>query len=154
MNLQYMSLALKLAEKAKSKKEVPVGAVIVLNNKVIATGFNMREKKQNALLHAEIVAIDKACKKLKSWRLENCELYVTLEPCSMCAGAIINSRVKKVYFGAYDPKGGACGSVVNLLNNKTFNHNPEVVGGIMESECASILTNFFKQKRNTKTTVN
>ena len=145
-----MHLALKQANKAKSKKEVPVGAVIVLNNKVIATGFNMREKKQNALLHAEIVAIDKACKKLKSWRLEECELYVTLEPCTMCAGAIINSRIKKVYYGAYDKKGGACGSVVNLLENKSFNHNPEVVGGIMESECGSILTNFFKQKRESK----
>ena len=154
MNLKYMNLALKQAEKAKNKKEVPVGAVIVLDDKVVAVGYNRREKTQNALLHAEVVAIDKACKKLKSWRLEGCELYVTLEPCSMCAGAIINSRIKKVYFGAYDPKGGACGSVVNLLQNKAFNHNPEVIGGIMEDECGSILTNFFKQKRKTKTLVN
>lgn len=150
MNLDYMHLAIKEAVIADKKKEVPVGAVIVLDGKVIAKGYNKREKTQNALLHAEIVAIDKACKKLKSWRLENCEMYVTLEPCSMCAGAIINSRIKVVYFGAYDPKSGACGSVVNLLKNKSFNHNPQVLGGIMEKECGELLTNFFKNKRESQ----
>ena len=147
MNLDYMNVAIKEAKAAESKKEVPVGAVIVLNEKIIAKAHNKREKTQNALDHAEIIAIDKACKKLNSWRLENCEIYITLEPCSMCAGAIINSRIKAVYFGAYDKKGGACGSVVNLLENKSFNHNPEFTGGIMEKECGELLTNFFKNKR-------
>jgi tRNA(adenine34) deaminase len=150
VDLKYMQLALEKAKLARSKKEVPVGAVIVLNNKVIATGFNKREKTRNALWHAELVAINKACKKLKSWRLEKCDIYVTLEPCSMCAGAIINSRIKNVYFGAYDEKSGACGTVVNLLENKTFNHNPNVVGGIMQKECSQILSSFFKNKRLSK----
>jgi tRNA(adenine34) deaminase len=150
MNIQFMQMALKEAKTAQKKDEVPVGAVVVLNNKVIATGHNLREKKQNALLHAEVVAIEKACKKQKSWRLDECELYVTLEPCSMCAGAIINSRIKSVYFGAYDKKAGACGSVVNLLENKQFNHNPRLQGGILEAECGSILTEFFEKKRQAK----
>lgn len=145
-----MECALAYAIKAQKKDEVPVGAVIVYKDKIIATGYNKRENKQNALLHAEVVAINKACKKLKSWRLDECDMYVTLEPCPMCAGAIINSRIKNVYFGAYDPKSGACGSVVNLLENKTFNHNPNVVGGILEAECSTILTEFFKQKRENK----
>lgn len=150
MKEEFMLEAIQQAKLAQKKDEVPVGAVIVLNNKIIAKAHNLRENKKNALLHAEIVAINKACKKLKSWRLENCELYVTLEPCSMCAGAIINSRIKTVYYGAYDKKGGACGSVVNLLENKTFNHNPEVFGGIMEEECGQILTQFFEEKRKSK----
>jgi tRNA(adenine34) deaminase len=152
MNLQFMMEALKQAKLAQKKDEVPVGAVIVLNDTIIAKAHNLRHNKQNALLHAEIIVIDKACKKLKSWRLEDCELYVTLEPCSMCAGAIINSRIKTVYYGAYDKKAGACGSVVNLLENKQFNHNPEVFGGIMEEECGAILTDFFENKRKTKKT--
>ena len=147
---EFMRLALEQAKIGYKKNEVPVGAIITYNGKVIAKSYNKREKKQNALLHAEMIVIDKACKKLKSWRLEDCELYVTLEPCSMCAGAIINSRIEHVYFGAYDKKSGACGSVVNLLENKTFNHNPLVTGGIMEKECASILSIFFEEKRQEK----
>jgi tRNA(adenine34) deaminase len=147
MNIEFMKLALQEARTAYKKDEVPVGAVLVCDGKVISTGYNKREKKQNALLHAEIIAINKACKKLKSWRLENCELYVTLEPCSMCAGAIINSRIKTVYYGAYDKKAGACGSVVDLCSNKQFNHNPEVKGGIMEEECGKLLKDFFRARR-------
>jgi len=150
MEQKFMLEAIKLAHKAIKKDEVPVGAIVVKDNKIIAKGYNLREKKQNALLHAEVIAIQKACKKLKSWRLENCDLYVTLEPCSMCAGAIINSRIKNVYFGAYDKKSGACGSVVNLLENKTFNHNPNVIGGILEKETGELLTSFFQNKRSKK----
>lgn len=142
-----MQEALKLAEIARKKDEVPVGAIIVKDGKIIAKGYNKRERKQNALLHAEIVAINKACKKLKSFRLIDCELYVTLEPCPMCAGAIINSRIGKVYFGAYDQKRGCAGSIYNLLSDPRFNHNPEVTGGIIEEECAKILTTFFETKR-------
>jgi len=150
MEQKFMLEAIKLAHKAFKKDEVPVGAVIVKDNKIIAKGYNLREKKQNALLHAEIIAIQKACKKLKSWRLENCDIYVTLEPCSMCAGAIINSRINNVYFGAYDKKSGACGSVVNLLENKNFNHNPNILGGILEVETGALLTAFFQNKRSKK----
>ncbi|MDR0849949.1 MAG: tRNA adenosine(34) deaminase TadA [Christensenellaceae bacterium] len=144
---KFMQEALKLAEIARKKDEVPVGAIIVKDGKIIAKGYNKRERKQNALLHAEIVAINKACKKLKSFRLIDCELYVTLEPCPMCAGAIINSRIGKVYFGAYDQKRGCAGSIYNLLSDPRFNHNPEVTGGIIEEECAKILTTFFETKR-------
>lgn len=142
-----MKLALKEAYKAKQKDEVPVGAVIVKQGKVIARGYNQRNSKQNATAHAEHIAIEKACKKLGSWRLEDCELYVTLEPCPMCAGAIIQARVPKVYYGAYDPKGGCFGSCINFNEIKGFNHYPEVVGGIIEEDCASLLSNFFKEKR-------
>ena len=150
MEKKFMLEAIKLAHKAFKKDEVPVGAIVVKNNKIIAKAYNLREKKQNALLHAEIIAIQKASKKLKSWRLENCDVYGTLEPCSMCAGAIINSRLSNVYFGAYDKKSGACGSVVNLLENKNFNHNPNVVGGILEEETGLLLTTFFQNKRRKK----
>lgn len=142
-----MKLALKEAYKAKQKDEVPVGAVIVKQGKVIARGYNQRNSKQNATAHAEHIAIEKACKKLGSWRLEDCELYVTLEPCPMCAGAIIQARVPKVYYGAYDPKGGCFGSCINFNEIKGFNHYPEVVGGILEEDCASLLSKFFKEKR-------
>lgn len=142
-----MKQALKEAYKAKQKDEVPVGAVIVKQGKVIARGYNQRNSKQNATAHAEHIAIEKACKKLGSWRLEDCELYVTLEPCPMCAGAIIQARVPKVYYGAYDPKGGCFGSCINFNEIKGFNHYPEVVGGILEEDCASLLSNFFKEKR-------
>ncbi|MGD9901076.1 MAG: tRNA adenosine(34) deaminase TadA [Spirochaetales bacterium] len=147
MNEEYMKLALYEATKGLQKDEVPVGTIIVCDGKIISRGHNKREKNKNALLHAEIVAINKACKKLKSWRLENCDIYVTLEPCPMCAGAIINSRIKNVYFGAKDPKSGAFGSVINLAEVKELNHKPNLVGGIMEEECGSLLTNFFKEKR-------
>lgn len=143
----YMEQALIEAEKASRLGEVPVGAVIVSNENVIARGHNLRESKNNALAHAEIIAINEACKKLGSWRLDNCELYVTLEPCPMCAGAIVNSRIKAVYFGAYDLKGGACGSVVDLFKKGTFNHSPVVYAGIMEDACEEILKEFFKKLR-------
>lgn len=142
-----MQRALRCARSAAEKGEVPVGAVIVKDGKVIATGRNKREEKQNALLHAETVAIDRACRKLGSWRLEDCEIYVTLEPCPMCAGAIINARIKKVYFGAYDRKMGALGSVTDL-SAFNFNHLFSAEGGIMQEQCSALLTDFFKHLRN------
>lgn len=142
-----MQRALRCARSAAEKGEVPVGAVIVKDGKVIATGRNKREEKQNALLHAETVAIDRACRKLDSWRLEDCEIYVTLEPCPMCAGAIINARIKKVYFGAYDKKMGALGSVTDL-SAFNFNHLFSAEGGIMQEQCSAMLTDFFKHLRN------
>lgn len=145
--IKYMKLAIKEAIKAKNKDEVPVGAIIVKDGAIIARGYNQRNSKQNATAHAEHIAIEKACKKLGTWRLEDCELYVTLEPCPMCAGAIIQSRIPRVYYGAYDPKGGCFGSCINFNDIKGFNHYPDVVGGILEGECASMLSNFFKEKR-------
>ena len=143
----FMREAIKEAKKAYRKKEVPIGAVIVYRNKIISRGYNLREKKNNALMHAEIIAINKACKKLNSWRLEDCELYVTLEPCPMCAGAIIQSRIKNVFYGACDPKGGCVKSKINLFEEDLFNHNVNVVGGVMESDCADLLKTFFKELR-------
>lgn len=142
-----MNEALRLAKEAFKEGEVPVGAVVTIGNKIIGRGRNRREKGKNALCHAEIEAINEACKRLGGWRLWECELYVTLEPCPMCAGAIINSRIKKVVFGAYDKKNGACGSVVNLFN-ADFSFKPVYIGGFMEKECADILTDFFKNLRN------
>ena len=139
--------ALKMANKALKKGEVPIGAVIVRNGKIISRGQNKREKTQNAIMHAEIVAIQKACKKLKSWRLDDCELYVTLEPCLMCLGAILNSRIKKVVFGASDNK-----SVTKeflLSKDNSLNHNLEIENGVLEKECSEILKNFFKNARKT-----
>lgn len=141
-----MKAALAEAKKAYLIDEVPVGAVIVYDNKIIARGHNTREKEQSVLGHAEINVIRKASKKVGSWRLEDCEMYVTLEPCSMCSGAIIQSRIKNLYFGAYDPKTGACGSVLNLFEND-FNHKVNVIGGIMEDECSQIIKDFFKALR-------
>lgn len=146
-NVDYMRLAYLQALKAQSIDEVPVGAIVVLDGKVISRGYNIRNKSQNATSHAEHIAIEKACKKLKTWRLEGCELYVTLEPCPMCAGAIIQSRIPRVYFGAYDPKGGCFGSCVNFREIEGFNHYPEVEGGVLEDECAQLLKDFFKSKR-------
>ncbi|MEE1054647.1 MAG: nucleoside deaminase, partial [Acutalibacteraceae bacterium] len=123
--------ALNLAHEAYAEGEVPVGAVIVKNGKIIATGRNMREKKQNALSHAEIEAINNACKELGSWRLDDCEMYVTLEPCPMCTGAIINARIKTLIFGAYDSRAGSIDSVINLCDYP-YNHKPEIYGGICE----------------------
>lgn len=145
-----MKEALKQAQKAYDLGETPIGAVIVRDGKIIARGYNKRETKKNALMHAEVIAIDKACRKLGGWRLPRCELYVTLEPCCMCSGAIIQSRIDKVYFGAYDKKSGCFSSVINLFKKDLFNHNVEVVGGIMEDECAQIMKGFFKQLRETK----
>lgn len=138
--------AIELAKAAAECGEVPVGAVIVKDGKIIARGRNMREQKQNALSHAEVEAINNACKKLNSWRLQDCELYVTLEPCPMCTGAIINSRIKTVIFGAYDSKTGSMDSVINLCDYP-YNHKPEIYGGICEDECLEILQNFFKKIR-------
>ena len=147
MEEKYMKEALKQAQKAYDTDEVPVGAVIVYNNKIIARAYNCKETKKDTTKHAEIIAIQKASKKLESWRLSECEMYVTLEPCSMCAGAIIQARLKKVYIGTMDYKTGACGSVLNLLKDFKFNHNVEIESGIMQSECESILKKFFKELR-------
>ena len=146
MNKEFMKLAITEAQKAAEKGEVPVGAVIVKNGEVIAATHNLREEKQNALSHAEIEAINLACQKLGSWRLDDCELYVTLEPCPMCTGAIINARIKTVIFGAYDSKMGCMDSVINLCDYP-FNHQPEIYGGIMEDDCLLVLQNFFKKLR-------
>ena len=145
-NPDFMRKALLLAEEAAAQGEIPVGAVIVKNGKIIAQGRNRRETEHNALLHAEIEAIGEACKVLKSWRLSGCTLYVTLEPCPMCTGAIINARVERVVFGAYDSKAGSCGSVVNLFSFP-YNHKPEVWGGILEEPCVEILQRFFEGLR-------
>ena len=144
---KYMRLALKQAQKAEKLDEVPIGAVIVLNGKVISYGHNLMEKTQIATRHAEMVAIEKACKKLKSWRLDGAELFVTIEPCPMCAGAIANARIKKVYFGAYEPKSGSAESKFNVLSDSGLNHKVEFTGGILENECREIIKNYFKLKR-------
>jgi tRNA(adenine34) deaminase len=143
---KFMRLALKEAKKAAKKKEVPIGAVVVKNGKVIAKAHNLREKTNKATGHAELLAIEKANKKLKSWRLDSCVLYVTIEPCPMCAGAIIQSRVQKLVYGAQDLKSGTHQSVVNLFE-KSFNHKVDVEYGIMEEECGEIITSFFRKLR-------
>ena len=145
MNI-FMNIAIKEAKKAFFKNEVPVGAVIIKNGEIIAKAHNLCEKNNNPTHHAEILAINKAMKKLNTNRLNGCELYVTLEPCPMCAGAIIHARLDKVVFGAFDLKGGAVSSKCDLFN-KGFNHKPEVFEGICEKECSELLTNFFKDKR-------
>ena len=143
---KYMKLALNFANKAKDLNEVPIGAVVVRNGKVIARGYNTRLKTQNAINHAEIIAISKACKKLNSWRLEDCDIYVTLEPCPMCVGAILNARINNLFFGAYDKT--SSDNILNLIvNSKRLNHNLNVQGGILENECSKIITNFFEEKR-------
>ncbi len=146
MNKKFMKEALTEARIAFSKGEVPVGALIVKNGEIIARGHNQREEKQNALSHAEIECINNACEKLGTWRLDGCKMYVTLEPCPMCTGAIINSRISAVVFGAYDSKAGCMDSVINLCDYP-FNHRPEIYGGIMEDECKEILEAFFKNLR-------
>lgn len=141
-----MAAALEQAKIAFNENEVPVGAVIVKDGEIIAVGHNMREKKQSALSHAEIEAIDAACKKLGSWRLDDCELYVTLEPCPMCAGAILNARIKKLVFGAYDINAGSVDSVMNVCNHPYYK-KPEIYGGIMEDACNDLLQKFFEKLR-------
>ena len=147
---KFMKEALKEAKKAYEKLEVPVGAVIVKDGKIIARGHNLKETKKDTTRHAEIIAIEKASKKLGAWRLLDCEMYVTLEPCSMCAGAMINSRIKKLYIGALDEKTGAVGSVLNLIGDYKFNHNIEVEKGILKEDCEKILKDFFKDLRKIK----
>lgn len=142
----YMLLALEQAKLAADEKEVPVGAVVVRNGEIISVGRNRRELGKNALAHAEIEAIDLACKKLGGWRLWECEMFVTLEPCPMCVGAIINSRIRRLVYGASDPKAGSCGSVINLFD-LPYNHRPEVISGFMQEECSQIITDFFKKLR-------
>ena len=147
---KFMKQALKEAKKAYEKLEVPVGAVIVKDGKIIARAHNLKETKTDTTKHAEILAIQKTSKKLESWRLLDCEMYITLEPCSMCAGAIINSRIKKIYIGALDEKTGAAGSVLNLFEDYKFNHKVEVEKGVMQKECENILKDFFKMLRKYK----
>lgn len=144
-----MEEALRLAQEAYDDGEVPVGAVVVRVDEVLGRGRNRRELGKNALLHAEILAIDEACRNLGSWRLQGCELFVTLEPCPMCAGAAINARVSRVVFGAKDPKAGACTSLTNLFE-LPFNHKPALTSGVLECECAGVLRKFFRDLRNTK----
>lgn len=146
-NRELMTRAIELAKEAAAEGEVPVGAVIAKHGEIIAEGRNRREKGKNALYHAETEAINNACEALGGWRLQDCVLYVTLEPCPMCAGAIINSRISKLVYGAYDLKAGSVGSVVDLFN-LPYNHRPEVQSGFMENECKELLTDFFKKLRS------
>ncbi len=143
----YMREAIDEARKAESLAEVPIGAIIIMDGKVISRAHNLRETNQNAVAHAELLAIEQACQETGSWRLENATLYVTLEPCAMCSGAIILSRVKRVVYGAADPKGGCAGTFMNLLQDQRFNHQCEVVSGVLEAECGQLLSDFFRQLR-------
>ncbi len=146
----FMKQALKEAKKAYDKLEVPVGAIIVKDGKIIARAHNLKETKKDTTKHAEILAIQKASKKLDTWRLIDCEMYITLEPCTMCMGAIINSRIKKIFIGTMDPKTGACGSVLNLNDDYTFNHKVEIETGIMKKESEELLKDFFNKLRTLK----
>lgn len=148
---EFMERAVALAKISALEGEVPVGAVVVKEGQIVGEGRNRRELGKNALYHAETEAINNACKNLGGWRLWQCEMFVTLEPCPMCAGAIINSRIKKVTFGAYDKKAGSFGSIINF-NDLPYNHKPEIVGGVNEEECANLLKDFFKTLRKNKNT--
>ena len=150
MNKKFMNAAIKEALKAAQKDEVPIGAVIVVDGKIIARAHNLMEKTQIATAHAEVLAINKACKKLKSWRLDNAEMYITVEPCAMCAGAIANARIKKVYFGAYESKSGCAESKYPVLTDNGLNHSTEFIGGVEQEICANIIKNYFKAKRSKK----
>ncbi|CUB22882.1 tRNA-specific adenosine deaminase [Bacillus safensis] len=147
---QFMQEAISEALKAKKIGEVPIGAIIVVDDQIVSRAHNLRESEQRSIAHAELLAIDEACKATGSWRLEDAVLYVTLEPCPMCAGAIVLSRVKKVVFGAYDPKGGCAGTLMNLLGDERFNHQSEVIGGVLENECGELLSQFFRNLRQRK----
>jgi tRNA(adenine34) deaminase len=147
---KFMKKAIAQAKKAYSLGEVPIGCVIVNNGRVIASGYNRRTTDAQTLAHAELIAIRKACRKLGDWRLEGCSMYVTLEPCQMCAGALVQSRIDKVFVGAMNPKAGCAGSVINLLNISAFNHQVELTTGILEEECSSMLKTFFKELRSNK----
>ena len=145
--IRFMKEAIKEAKKAELIDEVPIGCVIVKDDKIVARGHNVRETKKTPLGHAEIVAINKASKKLNKWRLDDCDIYITVEPCIMCSGAIIQSRIKHIYYGAKDLKGGAIESSINVLEAKNINHHPEVTSGILEEECSNIISSYFKRKR-------
>lgn len=147
---RYMLLAIEEAKKASNLNEVPIGAVIVYKGEIIAASHNVRETSQKTLSHAELLAIEEANKKIGSWRLEDCTLYVTLEPCPMCAGAIVQSRIKRVVFGASDPKAGCAGTLMNLLEDERFNHQAAVSSGVLEAECSSLLKDFFRTLRQQK----
>lgn len=144
---KYMKIALQEAKKAYDNNEVPIGCVIVYNDEIIGRGANMRITDKNVLSHAEIIAINEACGFMGDWRLEDCTLYVTVEPCPMCAGAIVQARIKKVVFGAENPKAGCAGSIVNLLQNDNFNHQVEIEKGVCSDECATLMKDFFKRFR-------
>lgn len=147
---KYMKAALREAKKAYKLDEVPIGCVIVQNEKIIARGYNRRNTDKNTLAHAELSAIKKASKKTGDWRLEDCTMYVTLEPCQMCAGAIVQSRLGKVVIGSMNPKAGCAGSVINLLQMKQFNHQVEMVTGVLDEECSTMLSGFFQELREKK----
>lgn len=145
---KYMRLAIKEAKKAEAIDEVPIGAVVVCDGEIISAGYNMRETTQTTLSHAELIAIERANKELGSWRLEDCTIYVTLEPCPMCAGALIQSRMKRVVYGAKDPKSGCVGTLMNLVTEERFNHQVEWTSSVLADECSQLLTNFFKRLRH------
>lgn len=144
---KYMDMALEQAQIAYESNEVPIGCVIIYEDKVIGKGANMRVTKGNVLAHAEIIAIDKACEYMEDWRLENCTLFVTVEPCPMCAGAILQARIKAVVFGTRNPKAGCAGSIYNILQDNRFNHQTEIVEGVRQEECAKLMKDFFKRFR-------
>ncbi|MGG5312080.1 cytidine/deoxycytidylate deaminase [Enterococcus sp. DIV2381] len=148
--IEWMRVAIEEAKKAEALAEVPIGAIVVHEGQIIGRGHNLRETTQNATTHAEMIAIQEACEAIGSWRLEETQLYVTLEPCPMCSGAMILSRVKEVYFGAFDPKGGTAGTLMNLLEDERFNHQAYVEGGILEEECGELLSAFFRNLRAKK----
>lgn len=150
MDKKYMKEAMKQALKAYKINEVPIGCVIVYENEIIARAYNKRNTKKNTLAHAELLAIHKASKVLCDWRLENCTMYITLEPCQMCAGAIVQARIKRVVIGSMNPKAGCAGSILNLLQMEEFNHQVEVKKGVLEEECSNLLKTFFKELREKK----
>lgn len=147
MNVKFMRIAINEAKKARDNDEVPIGAVIVKDGEIIARAHNSTEKHQDATRHAEMIAIEKASKKLKSWRLNGCEMYVTVEPCAMCAGAIVNARMDKVFYGASEEKSGCAESKYPILTDSGLNHTVDFLGGILEEECSELLKNYFKSKR-------
>jgi tRNA(adenine34) deaminase len=147
---KFMRHAMNEARKAAQKGEVPVGAVVVKDGKIVGRGHNLTESKQSALTHAELMALNKASKKVKSWRLNDCDLYVTLEPCTMCAGAIVLSRIRNLYYGTTDPKAGAVESTIRVLDNPKLNHRVKLNGGILKEECSKVLSDFFKEVRRKK----
>lgn len=158
MDEYYMAIALEEAKKAKALGEVPIGAVLVKDGEILAKTHNLREKHRKATAHAEILAIEEGNKKLNGWRLTDTVLYVTMEPCAMCGGAIIQSRIERLVFGTYDPKGGVCGSIMNLFEQQGMNHEVSVSGGVLEEDCSKILKDFFqslrKKKKELKSTTN